>query len=167
MKVIINDANILIDLVKLELLEVFSELKFELHTTDFVFEEIYDEQKEAISILTSSNKLNIIETASIDDFSGINNILEKSNGVSFEDCSVWYYSKKLSGVLLTGDAQLRKQAKKDDLEVRGILYIFDELLNQNLITHEIALQKIKELYLFNNRLPKREVEQRIELWKNS
>lgn len=37
MKVVINDANILIDLVKLDLLNVFSKLPFDLHTTDFVY----------------------------------------------------------------------------------------------------------------------------------
>ncbi|WP_170062815.1 hypothetical protein [Polaribacter filamentus] len=45
--------------------------------------------------------------------------------------------------MLTGDGQLRKQARKDDLEVRGILYVFEELLNQNLIINKIALQKNK------------------------
>lgn len=57
--------------------------------------------------------------------------------------------KKFYEILLTGDRQLRKQTRKDDLEVRGILYVFDELLNQNLITNKITLQKIKEFYMFN------------------
>jgi hypothetical protein len=57
--------------------------------------------------------------------------------------------KKFYEILLTGDRQLRKQTRKDDLEVRGILYVFDKLLNQNLITNKITLQKIKEFYMFN------------------
>ena len=113
MKIIINDANILIDLVKLELIDVFSELNFDLHTTDFVYEEIYDDQKRVISNLNKREKLKIIETSSNEDFLGINNLLQNSKGLSFEDCSVWYYAKKLSGILLTGDNQLRRQATKN------------------------------------------------------
>jgi len=164
MKIVINDANILIDLVKLELLDAFSKLNFDLHTTDFVIEELNDEQKEPITALNRLNKLSIIETITIEDFQGINGLLVKSSGLSFEDCSVWYYSKKLSGVLLTGDGKLRKQASKDNLEVRGIIYLFDEFLNQNIISFEDAVEKIKQLKLLNNRLPKKEIEKRIDLW---
>jgi len=92
--------------------------------------------------------------------------LEKSTGLSFEDCSVWYYSKKMSGILLTGDGKLRKQASKDNIEVRGIIYLFDVLLNQNLISSQEAVEKIKQLMLLNNRLPKKEIDKRIELWND-
>jgi rRNA-processing protein FCF1 len=167
MKIVINDANILIDLVKLELLEAFSKLNFDLHTTDFVIEELNDKQRIPINELSESNKLGIIETIKIEDFQGINLILENSSGLSFEDCSVWYYSKKLSGVLLTGDGKLRKQASKDNLEVRGIIYLFDEFLRQGIITFEEAVEKIKQLSLLNNRLPKKEIEKRIDFWNEN
>lgn len=55
MKVVINDANILIDIVKLELLLQFSKLNFEMYTTDFVVEELNLEQKKPINQL--SNKI--------------------------------------------------------------------------------------------------------------
>ncbi len=86
---------------------------------------------------------------------------------SLEDCSVWYYSKKLSGVLLTGNGKLRKQARKDNLEVRGIIFLFDELLKRELITFEVAIEKIKQLRLLNNRLPKKEIENRIDRWNKN
>ena len=85
--------------------------------------------------------------------------------MSFEDCSVWYYSKKLVGALLTGDGKLRKQATKEGVEVRGIIFIFDEILKQNLITFQIAIEKITQLSLINNRLPKKEIDLRIKSWK--
>jgi hypothetical protein len=40
MKIHINDANILIDLVHLDLVVPFLALNFELYTTDFVFAEL-------------------------------------------------------------------------------------------------------------------------------
>jgi predicted nucleic acid-binding protein len=164
MKVVINDANILIDLVKLDLLDVFAKLNFELHTTDFVFEELNEEQKSPVSTLHRNGFLNIIETSDINDFQEINNLLNTSSGLSFEDCTVWHYSVKLSGTLLSGDGKLRKQVRKSGIEVRGIIYVFDELLKQDLITFSRAIEKIKQLQLLNNRLPKSEIEKRIEFW---
>lgn len=166
MKIVINDANILIDLAKLELIQVFTKISFDLHTTDFVIEELNDEQQKPVSKLIKSGKLKIIETEDAKDFQGITNILENSSGLSFEDCSVWYYSKKLSGALLTGDGKLRKQATKEGIQVRGIIFIFDELLKQELISFTLAIDKIEKLSLLNNRLPKKEIEKRIESWKN-
>ncbi|UOB19368.1 hypothetical protein [Abyssalbus ytuae] len=166
MKIVINDANILIDLAKLELIQVFAKINFDLHTTDFVIEELNDEQQKPVSKLIKSGKLKIIETEDALDFQGITNILENSSGLSFEDCSVWYYSKKLSGALLTGDGKLRKQATKEGIEVRGIIFIFDELLKQGLISFTLAIYKIEKLSLLNNRLPKKEIEKRIENWKD-
>ena len=164
MKIVINDANILIDLAKLDLLDVFSKLPFDLYTTDFVYEELNAEQKSPVSVLHEKGYLKIIETEEILDFQSITGLLESSSGLSFEDCSVWYYSKKLSGTLLTGDGKLRKQVSKQGIEVRGIIYVLDELLKQNLIDFPNAVKKIKQLFQLNNRLPKKEIDKRIELW---
>lgn len=164
MKIVINDANILIDLVKLELIDAFSKLDLDLHTTDFVLDELNDEQMTPIVNLSDEKKLTVIETTEIIDFQGITTILENSTGLSFEDCSVWYYSKKMSGILLTGDGKLRKQASKDKIEVRGIIYLFDVFLDQHLISFHEAIEKIKQLALLNNRLPKKEIDERIEQW---
>lgn len=166
MKIVINDANILIDLVKLELIDAFSKLDFDLHTTDFVLDELNDEQRTPIVNLNNGKKLTVIETIETTDFQGITTILEKSTGLSFEDCSVWYYSKKLEGALLTGDGKLRKEVSKDGIEVRGIIYLFDELLRQELLTFELAIYKMEDLKILNNRLPQKEIAKRIECWKN-
>lgn len=165
MRVVINDANILIDLAKLELLDVFSQLNFELHSTDFVLAELNKSQRVLIDKLILDNVLNIIKTEDIDDFNGISSLLERTNGLSFEDCSVWYYSKKMNGILLTGDGKLRKQARKDEIEVKGIIYIFDELLAQGLISYEIAILRMRQLIQLNMRLPEAEIEKRLIEWE--
>ncbi|MCD8435978.1 PIN domain-containing protein [Tenacibaculum dicentrarchi] len=164
MKIVINDANILIDLAKLDLLDVFSKLPFDLYTTDFVYEELNEEQRSPVSVLHQNGYLKIIETEEIIDFQNITELLNSSSGLSFEDCSVWYYSQKLSGTLLTGDGKLRKQVTKQGIEVRGIIYILDELVRKNLLDFPIAIKKIKELFLLNNRLPRKEIDKRIEYW---
>ena len=88
MKIVINDANILIDLAKLDLLDKFSKLEFDLYTTDFVYEELNEAQKSPVSILNKNGYLKIIETEEITDFQNISELLDSSSGLSFEDCSV-------------------------------------------------------------------------------
>jgi len=165
MKIVINDANILIDLAKLELLDVFSGLAFDFYTTDFVLEELNKTQRKLVDKMVNDCVLNIIETENEIDFLGINDLLTNSKGLSFEDCSVWYYSKKMNGILLTGDGKLRKQARKDEVEIRGIIYIFDELLAQGLISYETAISKMKLLNQLNVRLPRIEIEKRLSDWE--
>lgn len=104
MRIVINDANILIDLAKLDLLAEFSSLDFELYTTDFVFNELNDVQKNAIQKLVDNKLMFVLETSKLEDYQGIQRLLDQNNGLSFEDCSVWYYSQKLSGILLTWKA---------------------------------------------------------------
>lgn len=165
MKILINDANILIDLANIQLLEEFALLPFSLYTTDFVYAEITLQQQE-INTLINSRSLTIIQTENLEDFLGINQIVQKSSGVSFEDCSVWYYASKLNGVLLSGDGNLRKQATRSGIEVRGILFILDELVRLDLIGTNDANKKIQRLSETNTRLPKDEIKKRLKLWSN-
>ena len=67
-------------------------------------------------------------------------------------------------MLLSGDGKLRKQVRKNGIEVRGIIYVFDELIKQNLITFPKGIEKIEQLLQLNNRLPKNEIEKRIQFW---
>lgn len=160
MKLLINDANILIDIIKIDVVASFLALNFELKTTDFVFAELLPAQQ----IELKSKKLQIIESNEGEDLAGIFELKANSNGISFEDCSVWYYAKKLNGVMVTGDGSLRKKVIHSGIEVRGIIFLIEEMKSQGLITNEEAIKKLNELITINPRLPKHEIEKRILLW---
>ena len=49
--------------------------------------------------------------------------------------------------------------------VSGILFVFDELVNHNIISPKDAAAHLESLYESNVRLPKEEVEKRLEQWK--
>lgn len=164
MRVIINDANILIDLVHLNLMNEFIQLEMELKTTDFVYEELNEEQKNIISRFIDTRDLELIITEENVDFIGISTILENSSGLSFEDCSVWYYAHKLNGILLSGDGKLRKQAVTNGITVKGVLYIFDQLLLKGIISFDYAIEKLEQLYEINPRLPIHSKNERILNW---
>ena len=160
MKILINDANILIDLVKLDIVDAFLSLEFELHTTDFVFAELSVQQQESIAHV----KLNIIKMDDQQDFDAITKLLTTHNGLSFEDCSVWHYTHKLNGILITGDGILRKKVTNTGLLVKGIIYIVEEIKNQHKLPIAICIEKLKELKMINNRLPNHEIDKRILDW---
>lgn len=167
MRIVVNDTNILIDLIHLEIIDVFFQLEhLELKTTDFVFEELHDEQKYILQSFINEGNLTIIESEE-NDLANIYSILSQTNGLSFEDCSVWYFAKVNGGILLTGDGKLRKQSSDDGVEVRGILFIFDQLLLAGLISFELAILKINQLYQINDRLPIEAKNQRIDYWGRS
>lgn len=161
MKLLINDANILIDIVKLELVEAFLSLDFDLHTTDFVFAELEDYQQESLK----SEHLGIIKTENQEDFEEIIGLLN-NKGLSFEDCSVWHYAKKLNGTLVTGDGILRKKVTHAGIEVKGIIFILEEIKNQNKLSIDVCILKLNKLKNINNRLPKHEIDKRILDWIN-
>ena len=166
MRIIINDANILIDLVHLNMMNNFIQLELDLKTTDFIFEELNDDQKEIINVYIESNQIELITTEEDEDFESIASILDNSSGLSFEDCSVWHYANKLNGILLSGDGKLRKQATANGVSVKGILYIFDQLLLKKLISFDYAMEKIEELYKINPRLPIDAKDERILNWSD-
>jgi rRNA-processing protein FCF1 len=166
MRVIINDANILIDLVHLSLIDKFVLLPFDLKITDFVYEELHENQRNTIQRYIDDNKIELIITESEEDFTNIATILENTSGLSFEDCSVWHYANKLSGIILTGDGRLRKQATKEGISVKGILFVFDNLLIYELITFTNALERLNHLCQINSRLPINAIDERIVNWTN-
>ena len=84
--------------------------------------------------------------------------------VSIPDCAVWNYAKKHNYTLLTGDGQLRKKAIESNVTVKGIIYIFDHLVECEIITPQHAVIKLQELMKHNSRLPKSIIQERIEKW---
>ncbi len=160
MKLHINDANILIDIVQLDLVDAFFSLGFELYTTDFVFAELEIIQQKALQ----SDKLTIISPTENDLFA-IANRTNFNNGLSFEDCSVWYFAEKMNGVLITGDGRLRTKAKASGIDVKGIIYIIEEIKKQNILDTQTCIEKMETLQSLNNRLPQSEITKRIDLWQ--
>jgi|SRR5690554_590234 len=162
--VVITDANILIDLIHLEMFSVLFESDlFEFKTTDFVFEELYDGQKEILRDIIEEQRFQIIESQE-DDLTEIFKIKQNTQGLSIQDCSAWFYAQKLNGMLLTGDASLRKHTKKSGIEVHGILYLFDRMVAGGIIAAQEAFEKLEELKVLNKRLPVKEVEKRLKEW---
>ena len=166
-KIVVNDTNVFIDLLDVGLLDKFFLLPWEIHTTDFVMWELLREgQKETVEAYKHDGKLHVAEF-DFDELMVINSLhkrFKESTNVSVPDCSVWYYAKQNNYTLLTGDRKLRNSAMNDGVEVRGIIHVFDELVETGTIPSDIAAEKLALLKELNPRLPQTEIEKRLKMW---
>ena len=164
-RLVISDTNILLDLISVDMLEDFFSLPCDFSTTDFVISEIIQPaQIKAIEKYTKSKKLDIV-SFSFEEIIEITDIhSNNTNNASITDCSVWYYAKTNNYILLTGDGKLRKSSLLEGVEVHGIIYVFDELVESGILQKTTAVERLKELWKSNPRLPKEEIEKRINVW---
>ena len=109
MRIIVNDANILIDLVELQLLPQFFALKFEFFTTTLILEELLDEQQAQLETYLTQEILHA-EEMSATDLESIKTIEKSKPKLSQQDCSAYHQAASKQGTLVTSDNVLRKFA---------------------------------------------------------
>jgi predicted nucleic acid-binding protein len=168
MTVIVNDANILIDLVKLNLLPQFFDLGLDFNTTPFILEELHPEQLQQVNEYIVTGILKVVDLTD-EELIDIALLQAQKTQLSTQDCSTIVCAQKIKGELLTSDNNLRKFAASKQLTVRGHLWVFDQLVAECKITGATAILKLKELReTINPRLglPKHECDARIELWSS-
>jgi len=167
MIVVVNDANILIDIIKLQLVDAFSSLNWEFHSTNLIIEnELYEEQVEVLQPYIEAGRL-VVDELSAEEMIQIIEIQEEKPQLSDKDCSALVCAKNLNASLLTSDNALRKFAKQKQLDVHGHLWVFDAFIAQGCISADFAIEKLSELDRVNSKLklPIKECEERIRKWK--
>lgn len=162
--VVVSDTNIFIDLYKIDLLDEFFSLAIHIHTTDFIIHElkVMDQKNKILDYgKLFIKKFDMQEMIKLVSFQ--RKMQDKTN-VSIQDCSVWIYAQDNGYILLTGEGKLRRTAIKEGTNVRGILYIFDKMVEEKLLTPQKACEKIQLLRQINGRLPSKEIEKRVCIW---
>lgn len=167
MKIVVNDANILIDLVELRLLSSFFTLNMEFHTTSLILDELFHNQQAALDPYISNGQL-IIHEESVEDLTTIVKLRQRKPTLSEQDCSAFYQATNLNAILLTSDNTLRKFASQEKLIVHGHLWIFDQMVENRTISINDAFIKLHELIDKVNPhlgLPRKECQKRFKRWK--
>jgi hypothetical protein len=147
MKLAITDACIFIDLHDLDLTVKFFSLELEVHTSLDVYNELYPEQQKILEAYISMNKL-IIHNIQPEDRLFIAN----SNypfSLSEVDKTVLFLAKKFSAIVLSSDKAVRNYAKNASIDYHGLLWIFDQLIEQAIISNQVACNKLKLLIKLN------------------
>lgn len=149
--VTIHDTNILIDIIELELLGEFFNLDFKFHTTDFVLNEISQTfQKQEIKKFQSEFMIKTFDSSSLIKLADIHNTYKT---LSIEDISVMELATEIDGILCTGDKALKTIARLRGVEVHGVLWIISQLVQQGVLSKDVAVIKLQKLKTINIRLP--------------
>lgn len=149
MRIAISDANIAIDLFNIGAIDIFlSSDIFEIHITDLVLSELHN------TVLHDKFLSATVKSFTPKEISEIYEIKQKCK-VSMPDSSCIYYASKLKGaIILSGDRRLGNMARrKFALEVRGTIFILEELLNNKVISKDECIDFLCKLKDVNPRQP--------------
>lgn len=158
--IIINDTNIWIDLKSVNLIKEVFELPYKICVPDVLY---YDELEEVDGELLESSGINILEMTE-EELIDTAIRSEKTNRVSFNDLSTLVVAKSRGYLLVTGDGNLRKLAKKESVELKGTIWLIDMLVEEQVITEGEGATACQVLLDIGRRLPKDELRQRIDKW---
>ena len=155
---LVSDANIFIDLERIGLLIEFSKLDIKISTSDFVFNELNEKQQ----ILVKSLSIDIYTLPAEELMKFFIEYQELGQvKISYQDYSIYYFAKKYEAYLLSNDKALRKFSNKKNIEVKGIFYILDLIIEHSELSKNDLHTSIS-LLLNNSWLPKNEINIRLE-----
>ena len=163
MRLAVTDANIFIDLIKLDLMAHLFSIELEVITTAEVLEELNDHQAE---VLNGFHRDGLLFTHILTDVQHkAVEALKIHSALSYTERTVIVLSELLDAIVITGDGAMRKFCIARKLEVRGILWVFDCFLQFQCISHAVAAEKMEGLMRINNRLPVAECLERLGRWR--
>ncbi|MCX7028133.1 MAG: hypothetical protein NT061_11795 [Spirochaetes bacterium] len=166
MILLIHDANVLIDLISIDLLDLALSLPFRMATTDLVRREIEDPgQACALASCIERGRLGIINST-IQEMKAIADSMERCTRLSLADCSVLYHAAKVNGIVISGDGKLRKEAMARHMEVHGTPWILSQLVESSGVSISIAIEKLERLMEMNPRLPHKECQKLLDAWRS-
>ena len=167
-KIAVTDACIFIDLYDLGLIASFFNLEIEIHTTSAVYFELYDEQQQVLKAYQSVDRLFVHNLREQDYIEIYTEPYPKS--LSETDKSVLHVANKLDACVLSSDKIVRNCAKNKGIKYHGMIWIFDRLVETNILTKKEAGLKLNLLvatnFIFQNNQPLvDEIEKRLKQWK--
>jgi predicted nucleic acid-binding protein len=161
MIIVVSDTSILIDLVDAGVVDAFFRLDLDVRTNGFIFHDELDEEYRQ----RYRGKRLFIDELSAANIERISAIHTEQQALSLADCSAFVQAESLEATLLTGDRRLRVFAEAT-MAVHGTIWIFDELVDRQILTPKTAVRKLSQLAGANPRLPANEIETRIRMWSD-
>ena len=162
MKCIINDTNIWIDLKTADIMEKIFNLPYKIVCPDILF---YDELINNEGDLLLSFGIEILELNNM-EMQEVENFSNENRSISFNDTTAFILAKNRKYTLVTGDKALRKIAGRNNVEYKETIQLIDELVNKKIISFSDGITCCKKLLNYSRRLPKSELEKRINNWSN-
>lgn len=170
MRIAVKDANVFIDLESMGILDLWFQLGHETITSSYVVIELEDggHANALASIRAGQVREAEISGEEMEEFDAFRSELECS-GLSATDASVLFLAIREKAILLSGDKQLRKQARLRTVQVHGTLWIMDQLVAEGILVAAVAADRLEALIRRTGKerryLPAGECEVRIHRWR--
>ncbi|WP_342244736.1 PIN domain-containing protein [Pseudomonas sp. OTU5201] len=159
MQLLISDANILIDLEEGELLELLFQLPYQFSVPDILFAEELEAQHAhlpGMGLLLGELQPQAMMYAF--------ELIQRVNGPSRNDCFALALAKQRNCPLLSGDQALRRVAEREEVVVRGTIWLVEEMIHCNIISIEQARTAYQRMRANARRLPWANALQRLDEW---
>lgn len=161
MRVLVSDTSVLIDLERAELLEAAFNLPHDLAVPDLLYDqELRNYGGERLIQLG----LRVEEL----DSDGLRTALEyrrRQAVLSASDSFAIALARQNRWCLLTGDGPLRALAHEDQIECHGVLWVFDQMHSERLISLDLLRSGLQRLVAHPRcRLPQNEVRARLRIY---
>ncbi len=161
MRLVVTDANVIIDLAAGALLEDM----FRLPEVEFCVPDILyvEELAERYGVLPALGLT--VMTQPAEDVARVEQLRARFRGPSVNDLFALVLAQSLDCPLLSGDRQLRAAAEAEGVEVRGTLWLVETLVRAQLINAGRASAAYEAMRQDGSRLPWDEVDAQIRRWQ--
>lgn len=162
MRLVVTDANIIIDLSAGDLLaEMFRLPEVEFCVPDILY---LEELAENFGLLPGLGLRVIAQAPEAVDY--VEACRLRFRRVSLNDLFALALARSLGCVLLSGDGALREVAQAEQIEIRGTLWLIDLLLEARLVTLERVTAAYEAMRRDGSRLPWDEVDTQLRRWQS-
>jgi len=160
MILVVTDTNVFIDLMNVDAHTAFFALGFEVHTTDFVINELDEEQRRQLLPFRGNGQLTVARftESEVKTFG----VMTTKVSIQFTDRSVVFLATQLKGMILSGDSNLWKECKSRKLDVHGSIWVIEQIWTKRLLPPGSCIERLENLKKTNSRLPKDKIDVLIE-----
>jgi len=157
---LVFDTSVCLDLALSGLLDSVVQLRYDLLLPDVIVAELIEPPGEDLL-----RRGFIQESFSSDEVQQVLNLHRKYPMETVNDLFGLLLAQKNSCSLITGDAGLRKTAQSESVEVHGLLWLLDLMVEENALDPLAAANALELLMGKKRWLPKAESEKRIKTWR--
>lgn len=156
----VTDTNVWIDLQVGNLLDNVFELDVRWLIPDLIGHELGDDVKHLLIEWGLEER-----SLSGDEIEAVVELGATYSAPSRTDVATLVVARAENGILVTGDQALREAAQEENIDVHGTLWVVDALVETDTIAPGEAARALQLMMEASRRLPKQEVNRRIERWR--
>lgn len=159
MKILVSDTSVLIDLERGGLLDSCFKLPFEFAVPDLLYARELAEFGGPALVARGL----LVQELTGDEVTAAQTVRGNRRKLSLPDAFAYALASARGWTLLTGDGELRTLAKLEGMEFFGVLWILDQLFDNNIIEAAAIVNGLETIAAHPRcRLPRAEIQSRLE-----